>query len=475
MQRNHQKLDKVYEDLFTSFQNLESALNAKNRKNAHAASIASVNLLDTYFKETCSLGYNSKKLSSPQNTLSDLSSTLGLPQFRDILIKPAINALSKDIVEPIWHFHAANTDLSIAKRSSRSCTLLEMMEIFRCLPEDIILHIMTSLTYHDLTNIMQSLANLTNRNQPFKMSQFCVIYHHPLSLFKSSIDIERAFKEITKAGNVQLVKKWTDDNPELLTKRFNNTDYKGQEYKNMTLLQIALRAYNAGMKNMLKGQVEKYHGKEKMENQISDEASKWDLDQRAFDFSFIVAAITNSNDTDIRSRLKKIENETNICKAFKAFRENFSKCIIEAPNFTPVHLLLALDVYISKEPTWSNNQRMLYLRQVFSHAQRYCPAIALQDFAQGAYYLVPQNKEGLISFRWAHYDENIIDLNSSIDCPEFTYQMHVWDIIALAAVRDARLYKNYFKQCLQNLQPNLYSATDQHQISGGAAPDIQRF
>ena len=113
MQRIDQNLDEIYIQLFDSFEKLETALKANDRKAVRSACNASCNLLSIYIEKTGS-----------QASLSDAFDTVfGFCSYNpeDELSK-LLYTLQKNIIDPIWDYHAKRqhhfSDLEYAQHTA---------------------------------------------------------------------------------------------------------------------------------------------------------------------------------------------------------------------------------------------------------------------------------------------------------------------------------------------------------------------
>lgn len=194
--------------------------------------------------------------------------------------------------------------------------------------------------------------------------------------------------------------KMLDNNPSLLIGReVTVTTRTGRVLKDITPLKGALRERGDRMAAMIKGYFINNGWLDKFNTQYDAVFPDGVTDEEGFDFSEIVAAITQAGATpaDIKAQLANQQNGSALCAAFNDFREAFTKQNMAEAVVNPNHLLHSWDTYRVNWSNWSFDQCDLYLNQVFGYSQRLLPANMAKDVSQGVYYIQEKNEPRRVS------------------------------------------------------------------------------
>lgn len=201
----------------------------------------------------------------------------------------------------------------------------------------------------------------------------------------------------------------------LLTEKVTVTDYSRRKVKQKTAFQATLCA----MDDELRGMLAKYMTKEEMTCQYQaifpQGHETYFKAQTPFDFSHIVATISNSSDDDVKKALSlELPNNTKLWGELQQFRSDFTKRSYQETVFNPQHLIKAFELYDSQFEKWNWDQRDLFWRQVIGYVQRFLPANIAMDFAQGLYDRVENKEKSKRSFKFTYGAGSIFPL--AFDC-----------------------------------------------------------
>src|SRR3990167_10234422 len=187
----------------------------------------------------------------------------------------------------------------------------------------------------------------------------------------------------------------------LLTEKVTVIDYSRRKVKQKTAFQAALCAIDDELCAMLA----KYMPKEEMVRQYQEIFPEghetYSQKQTPFDFSQIVATISQSGDADVQKALSlELPNTTLLWRNLEQFRADITSRSSQEAVFNPQHLLKAFELYDSQFNRWSWNQRDLFWRQVIGFVQRFLPANSAMDCAQGLYNRVEAKEKSKRSFNF---------------------------------------------------------------------------
>lgn len=187
----------------------------------------------------------------------------------------------------------------------------------------------------------------------------------------------------------------------LLTEKVTVIDYSRRKVKQKTAFQAALCA----MDDELCAMLAHYMPKEEMVRQYQEIFPEghetYSQKQTPFDFSQIVATISQSGDADVQKALSlELPNTTLLWRNLEQFRADITSRSSQEAVFNPQHLLKAFELYDSEFNRWSWNQRDLFWRQVIGFVQRFLPANSAMDCAQGLYNRVEAKEKSKRSFNF---------------------------------------------------------------------------
>ncbi|MDF1678379.1 MAG: hypothetical protein P1U32_06780 [Legionellaceae bacterium] len=194
-------------------------------------------------------------------------------------------------------------------------------------------------------------------------------------------------------------------NPGLLLWASKATDYSGRPYNNYTPFQAAVLCHDVTLWKKMEPYFDKLpKGQEEKARQFNAIFPESIPHQSPYDFSVLVETITQSSEADIDAALRKIQNDTEICRALNQFRSAFTALSMEETFFNPSHIIEVFKVYDKQFDNWSRIQRDLFGRQVIGYIERFLPACFAQVFVQGLCDIV-EHKIPLVrslKFRYDH-------------------------------------------------------------------------
>ncbi|HVC49421.1 MAG TPA: hypothetical protein VND43_04555, partial [Burkholderiales bacterium] len=188
----------------------------------------------------------------------------------------------------------------------------------------------------------------------------------------------------------------------LLTEKVTVKDYSMRKCKG-TVLQLALSTMDDEMCEMLA----KYMNKDEITRQYQavfpEGHEKYYAEQKPFDFSAIVDAISQGSNADVEKALDlELPNPTALWSKLEQFRANFTKHSKAETGFNPQHLIKAFELYNHKFDSWDWNRRDLFWRQVIGYTQRFLPANMAMVFAYSLYDVVDNQKKAPRSFKFRY-------------------------------------------------------------------------
>lgn len=254
-------------------------------------------------------------------------------------------------------------------------------------------------------------------------------------------------------GKQDAAEKIIKDDPKLICEIVQETviDYSGREYKNYSIWQLSICAWDSDMCEMML-QYADYNTRETLLNQtnelLSSNPNKYnEIDEKildeiartenlnldnpfecisayqkhnSYDFQEIFNIIINAPAADIKDQLDNPREgqDSDIRAAINNFRKLFDDTSKREKIFNPYHLYNALKFYAenynnfrgSAEEQWK--QRDLFWRQIIGWTQRYVPACYAQAMVQGLYYIVEKNKQLERSLKFRHNSRSYYPLSN---------------------------------------------------------------
>jgi len=133
------------------------------------------------------------------------------------------------------------------------------------------------------------------------------------------------------------------------------------------------------------------------------EAHDAEQQHTAFNFNTILAAIRAASPPDLDAARNKQNNDSLLCLALEAFRDEFTGISSSEKIFNLHHLLKAFEVYNAFWDQCDANstidpdykKRNLFWCQIIGFCQRFMPACYAQAFSQGLCYLVKTDQNAL--------------------------------------------------------------------------------
>lgn len=195
------------------------------------------------------------------------------------------------------------------------------------------------------------------------------------------------------------------DNPSLLEtllkEKVTVIDYSRRKVKQKTAFQAALCAMDDERCAMLANYMQEEEIAHQYQDIFPEGHEAYYQEQTSFNFSQLVAAISQSSDKDVEKALSlELPNDTELWRNLERFRADFTQRSSQEAVFNPQHLLKAFELYDSQFDQWSWNQRDLFWRQVVGFVQRFLPANMAMDFAQGLYSRVEAKEKSRRSFNF---------------------------------------------------------------------------
>ncbi|WP_133131049.1 hypothetical protein [Legionella yabuuchiae] len=235
---------------------------------------------------------------------------------------------------------------------------------------------------------------------------------NPVGFFKKSNPLAIQLVQYIVYGNLTESEKLLEENSSLverlLTEKVTVIDYSRRKVKQKTAFQASLCA----MDDELCAMLAKYMPKEEMARQYQEifpqgHEAYYEA-QTPFDFSQIVAVISQSSDEEVQKSLDlELPNQTVLWEKLEQFRADFTQRSSQEVVFNPQHLITALELIGSQFDTWSGNQRDLFCRQVVGFIQRFLPANIAMIFAQGVYPGLSNQEKSARSFKFKYGGDSI--------------------------------------------------------------------
>ena len=170
----------------------------------------------------------------------------------------------------------------------------------------------------------------------------------------------------------------------LLTEKVTVIDYSRRKVKQKTAFQAALCAMDDELCAMLAKFMRKKEMVRQYQEIFPEGHDAYYQKQTPFDFSQIVATISESDDADVQKALSlELSNQTVLWSGLEQFRADFTQRSSQETVFNPQHLITAFELFDSQFGKWDWNKRNLFWRQVVGFIQRFLPANMAMDFAQG--------------------------------------------------------------------------------------------
>ena len=209
-------------------------------------------------------------------------------------------------------------------------------------------------------------------------------------------------------GDLEKAEAMLKANPTLVDKFLNEKvtvkDYSRRKLKG-TAFQLALCAMDNEMCEMLAKYMNKDEIARQYETVFPEGHEKYYAEQKPFDFSAIVDAITRGSDDDVKKpsilncliRLHSGASLSNLGRISRHTQKQ-KRCLTHNISLKPLSFMMI----IYKD--WSWKQRDLFWRQVIGYTQRFLPANMAMVFAYGLYDVVENQEKAPRSFKFRYGD-----------------------------------------------------------------------